>query len=58
MNPREGNCNTQVMPYAFAEHDNKRGNRAMNNPLEKLSSTVVMGIVLTVIMVAVLAAIA
>ncbi len=30
----------------------------MNNPLEKLSSTVVMGIVLTVIMVAVLAAIA
>jgi hypothetical protein len=30
----------------------------MNNPLEKLSSTVVMGVVLTVIMVAVLAAIA
>jgi hypothetical protein len=30
----------------------------MSNPLEKLSSTVVMGIVLTVIMVAVLAAIA
>jgi hypothetical protein len=30
----------------------------MSNPLEKLSSTVVMGIILTVIMVAVLAAIA
>ena len=30
----------------------------MSNPLEKLSSTVVMGFVLTVIMVAVLAAIA
>jgi len=30
----------------------------MKNPLESLSSTVVMGIVLTVIMVAVLAAIA
>ena len=41
----------------FAEHDNKRGNRAMKNPLESLSSTVVMGVILTVIMVAVLAAI-
>ncbi|PPR26840.1 MAG: hypothetical protein CFH38_00430 [Alphaproteobacteria bacterium MarineAlpha10_Bin1] len=30
----------------------------MSNPLEKLSSTVVMGIILTVIMVAVLAALA
>ncbi len=30
----------------------------MKNPLESLSSTVVMGVVLTVIMVAVLAAIA
>jgi len=30
----------------------------MKNPLESLSSTVIMGIVLTVIMVAVLAAIA
>jgi hypothetical protein len=42
----------------FAEHDTKRGKRAVKNPLESLSHTVLAGVILTVIMVAVLAAIA
>ena len=41
----------------FAKHDNKRGIPAMKNPLESLPNTVLMGVILTVIMVAVLAAI-
>ncbi len=58
-NGARGDCNRRLARYAWESpirHDRREGDD-MTNPLTSLTTTVIMGVALTVIMVAILAAI-